>query len=350
MFTDSTRVRFTAGKGGNGVVAWRREKFIPKGGPSGGNGGSGASIYLEADSQMISLEAFRNKRIIKAKDGLCGSSNLKHGKSGEDLTLKVPPGTLVKDAETGEILFDFTENKQTWKICQGGRGGKGNACFKSPTHQAPNICTEGTPGQLREVELELKIIADIGLIGMPNAGKSTLLSTIAHVRVKIGAYPFTTLFPNLAYIRGENQTKTLIADIPGLIKGAHLDKGLGFAFLKHVERSAALLFVIDATGLEERDPFDDFATLRAEIGAYNPALLEKPFLVALNKIDCEEAKENVLSFRSRYAFPPDTLIEISAEYELGLDVLKDALHALAHPIDDELPQNELLLGGANTSL
>ncbi len=321
MFIDSIVVTLTAGKGGNGVVAWRREKFIPKGGPVGGNGGRGGSIVLQADSQMLSLEAFRNRRLISAENGLEGGGNHRQGRSGKDLLLKIPPGTLVKDAHTEEVLFDFTQDKQEWMLCKGGKGGKGNACFKSPTNQAPNIRTEGTPGESREVELELKLIADIGLIGIPNAGKSTLMTNITHVPVKIGAYPFTTLYPNLGYVQFEDYSRLLVADIPGIIENAHENRGLGISFLKHIERSAALIYVIDVSGFEGRDPVQDFQILRQELGAYNPEMLDKPFLVALNKSDMEGAEAQIERFRSHYPFSPDTLYPISAMQGEGLPAL-----------------------------
>lgn len=328
MFVDTVTVTLSAGKGGNGVVAWRREKFIPKGGPSGGNGGKGGSIILQTDAQITSLEGFRNRRIIKAENGNPGGGALKQGRGGRDLILKIPCGTLVKDAETKEILFDFTEDKQEWLICKGGRGGRGNASFRSPTHQAPNICTEGTPGESREIELELKLIADIGLVGYPNAGKSTVMSKITHLPVKIGAYPFTTLFPNLSYIHCKDQSRILVADIPGIIEYAHEDKGLGLAFLRHIERTTALVYVIDISGFEERDPFSDFEVLRNELRSYQPEMLEKPFLVALNKIDMEGAQEQIERFRARYPFDPDTLFEISAMNEEGLEPLVEKMKQL----------------------
>lgn len=329
MFVDSVELTIVAGAGGNGVVAWRREKYIPKGGPFGGNGGRGGDIILEGETGLFSLESFRNRRIIVADGGLAGGSNLKQGRSGEDLVLKIPYGTLVKDAKTKEVLFDCTEQTPSWIACKGGRGGKGNACFKSPTHQAPNFCTPGAAGEAREIELELKLIADVGLVGMPNAGKSTLLSQITRVRVKIAPYPFTTLSPNLSYVQCEDYTRILVADIPGIIEDAHENRGLGLSFLKHVERTTALVFVIDISGEEERDPFDDFTVLRNELQAYRPDLLDKPFLVALNKIDKENSEENLAAFREKYPFDPSTLLPISALDKEGLSPLVEKMRELA---------------------
>jgi GTP-binding protein len=238
MFVDSVKVTIRAGKGGNGVVAWRREKFIPKGGPAGGDGGNGGAIHLKTDVHVISLEELRNRRLICAEDGKSGGGALKKGRNGKDHIIKIPPGTLIKDANTGEILYDLIQENQELTICRGGKGGKGNARFRSPTNQAPIEFTLGGAGEFKDIELELKLIADVGFIGMPNAGKSTLLSQLSRVRVKIGAYPFTTLYPNLSYIQFEDLSRVFIADIPGIIHNAHLDKGLGLSFLKHIERSS----------------------------------------------------------------------------------------------------------------
>jgi len=317
-----------AGKGGNGVVAWRREKYIPKGGPVGGNGGKGGSILFKTNGHIPSLESFRNRRLINAENGLPGGGNLQKGRNGKDLILDVPCGTLVKDGATGEVLFDFTEESQEWLICQGGKGGKGNHCFKSPTHQAPNVCTPGTEGQIREVELELKLIADVGLIGMPNAGKSTLMSKVTYVPVKIGAYPFTTLHPNLSYVQFPDSSRVLIADIPGIIENAHRNKGLGIAFLRHIERSSVLLFVIDVSGFEGRDPLEDFHVLRNELKEYCSEILDKPFIVALNKIDQEGAEEHLKSFYQNYPFDKETLFPISAMRSEGLQPLLSAMRKL----------------------
>lgn len=325
MFVDRVVIEFVAGKGGNGVVAWRREKFIPKGGPSGGNGGKGGSVILEADTQIGSLDWFRHRRILKAQNGGDGGSSCRQGRNGTDLILKVPCGTLVKDARTGEILYDFVNDKERFVLCKGGRGGRGNDSFKTPTHQAPNICTEGTYGQTHHVELELKLIADVGLVGFPNAGKSTLISSLAGLRVKVAAYPFTTLQPNLGFIELDNYKRVYIADIPGIIEGASSNRGLGLEFLRHIERTKLLIFILDASGIDGRTPSSDFRVLREEIGAYNPELLERPYLVALNKIDTEESQANIEEFCHNYPLPPHTLFKISAAYGEGLQALVEEM-------------------------
>jgi len=325
MFVDSTTLQLSAGRGGNGVIAWHRAKYIPKGGPAGGDGGNGGSIILQADPEIFSLEHFRNRRILKAQNGVQGGGNNCKGKNGEDLVLKIPLGTLVKDSVTKEILYDFTEKGQVWKICAGGKGGKGNSRFKTPTHQAPYICTEGTPGESCEVEFELKLIADVGFVGMPNAGKSTLISRLAHIEVKIAPYPFTTLRPNLGIVHYPEK-RVLLADIPGIIENAHKNKGLGFAFLRHIERTSVLAFLIELAPYQERDPYEEFLMLRRELAAYNPEMLDKPFLVLLNKIDQEGAADLAASFRSQYS--GDNLFEISAREGTGLKEVKEAIREL----------------------
>lgn len=317
MFTDRVALELHAGKGGNGVVAWRHEKFIPKGGPFGGDGGNGGSIILEADDQIYSLEAYRNRRILKAANGGQGGSSNRKGKNGPNLVLKVPCGTLVREIESGEILYDITDPKTRFEICYGGKGGKGNTRFKSPTNRAPNQCTPGRPGQMVEVELELKLIADVGLVGFPNAGKSTFISQTTNVDVKIAPYPFTTLRPNLGYLMDKEGTRILIADIPGIIPGAHKNKGLGLEFLRHIERTSLLLFLLDASDFEGRDPVEDFSVLRREIALYNPELLEKPYAVLLNKVDIEGAPPLVALFREMHN--SCEIFEISALTGQGIE-------------------------------
>lgn len=335
MFVDRALIQFTAGKGGNGVVAWRREKFIPKGGPSGGNGGRGGSVILEASTQISSLDWFRHRRMIKAENGRDGGGNCRQGRCGVDLILKVPCGTLVKNAQTGEVLHDFTEDGERWVLCKGGRGGRGNDSFKTPTNQAPNQWTEGTPGEAIQVELELKLIADVGLVGFPNAGKSTLISSLAGLRVKVAAYPFTTLQPNLGFIELDNYTRIYLADIPGIIEGASNNRGLGLEFLRHIERTKLLIFILDASGIDGRNPIDDFRVLRDEIGAYNPELLDRPYLVVLNKIDTDEAQAHMEAFKEHYSFPPHTLFEISAAFGLNLEELVHEIANRLQPVREE---------------
>jgi GTPase len=330
MFTDRVTLSLSAGKGGNGVVAWRREKFIPKGGPAGGDGGNGGAIIFEADPEILSLEDFRNRRIIKAQNGGDGSGHNSKGKNGQDLLLKVPVGTIVKQSGSEIVLHDFTQKGDRLTICQGGNGGKGNSRFKSPTNQAPHYCTEGTLGVSQEIDLELKLIADVGFVGMPNAGKSTVISHLAHVTVKIAPYPFTTLRPNLGLVIFDDFSRLMIADIPGIIENAHENRGLGLTFLRHIERSAVLVFLIEISPWEtSRDPLKEFFMLRKELEQYNPELLKKPFLTVLNKIDCDGAVEVAKTFREQYPLSQEHLFVISAQDGTGCDALKEAIRALA---------------------
>ncbi len=329
MFTDRVQILLSAGKGGDGVIAWRREKYIPKGGPAGGNGGRGGSITLEVDPQVLSLEGFRNHRIMRAENGRPGGSNLCAGRGGKDLLLKIPPGTIVRSVAEGRELFDFTTPGQSWEICQGGRGGRGNHTFKSPTHQAPAVCTKGTPGESIEVELELKLIADVGFVGKPNAGKSTLISRLADIEVKIAPYPFTTLKPNLGLIEFDDFSRILIADIPGIIEGAHQDRGLGLSFLKHIERTSVLIYVLELVPWQNTSPWDDFILLQKELQAYQPELLQKPFLIVLNKSDLDGAESLIQSFQQAAAAVNMSWVAVSALEGHALPQLKETIRRLA---------------------
>lgn len=325
MFIDQVIVRLRAGKGGNGVVAWRREKYIPKGGPCGGNGGRGGSVIIESDAQVFSLDWYRNRRLLKAENGAQGASNSRQGRNGKDLKLLVPCGTLVKDPASGAVLFDFTEKGQQFLICEGGKGGKGNETFKTATNQAPIEWTPGTEGEEKEVELELKLIADVGLVGFPNAGKSTLINSLGRGRAKIGAYPFTTLHPNLGYIETPTYTRITLADIPGIIQGASQDRGLGLEFLRHIERTKLLLFLLDASGLEGRTPVEDFKILQQEIKQYDSKLLKAPFLIVLNKMDEPDAAEHRDTFYQTFPKLRGQIVEISALTGEGLVPLKEKI-------------------------
>lgn len=328
MFTDRVTLDLSAGKGGNGVVAWRREKYIPKGGPTGGNGGRGGSVIIEADEQIPSLDWYRNRRILKAEDGRPGGSSNLQGRRGRDLILQVPCGTLLKDVETGEVIADFTIPKQRVVLCNGGKGGLGNDFFKSPTNRAPNKCTPGKPGESRAVELELKIIADIGLVGYPNAGKSTLFTALANVSVKAAAYPFTTLKPNLGFVEYEDRSRIYVADIPGIIEGAHDNRGLGFEFLRHIERTKLLLILLDASGIDGRTPFDDLQVLQSELKSYNPELLERRSLILLNKCDTDESVAHLEDFYARYSGDKSLIYEISAAGRQGTEPLKQIIRKM----------------------
>jgi len=320
MFLDQVTISLHAGKGGNGIVSWRREKFIPKGGPFGGDGGCGGSIILETDERLYAFENFRYQRHFVAENGDNGGSANCTGKSGNDLIVKVPPGTVVKDALTKQVLysFDTRAHKVQFKICQGGKGGLGNTHFKSPTNQAPSIATPGTPGEIKNIELELKIIADVGLVGLPNAGKSTFLASVTNSRVKIAPYPFTTLSPNLGKLANSDK-EIFIADIPGIIENAHKNKGLGLSFLRHIERTLLLLFIVDVSPESGGDPIAEFEILKSEIRAYNSSLLEKPHILVLNKIDIAGSQEILDLFKKTY--PDVRMFAISAKTKEGIDAL-----------------------------
>ncbi|HPE85497.1 MAG: GTPase ObgE [Chlamydiia bacterium] len=324
MFVDRIRLNLKAGKGGNGCVAWRREKYLPKGGPYGGNGGPGGSVIVRATTNVPSLDHYRNKRILSAENGQMGGSNCRQGRLGKNLIVEVPCGTLIKDPETNAILHDLTVHGQEVKLCAGGRGGLGNHFFKTSTRQAPNFATPGHEGDECNVELELKLIADIGLVGFPNAGKSTLFSSLTNRNSKAAPYPFTTLKPNLSFIQFENYQRAYIADIPGIIENAHQDRGLGLEFLRHIERTHTLLYVIDLTS---QDPYRDFCTLRSEIEAYNPEMTAKPYHIILNKTDLEDTEAAYLAFRAQHQ--TDNVLKASAYTGDGLE---DIVHLIQKSI------------------
>lgn len=284
MFIDSAKIYIRAGNGGDGMVSFRTEKYVPNGGPDGGDGGRGGSVVFVADERRSTLQDFRFKRKYQAVDGEKGGRSKMYGRGGPDMVLEVPVGTLVKDADTGRTLADLTEPGQKVVIARGGRGGKGNVHFVNSIRQAPRFARAGEPGEEFNILVELKLLADVGLVGFPNVGKSTLLSVVSSARPKIADYPFTTLQPNLGVVAVDGDS-FVMADIPGLIEGAHQGLGLGLAFLKHIERTRLLLHILDASGHEGRDPLADFTAINHEMEAYHPALATRPQIVALNKID-----------------------------------------------------------------
>ncbi len=285
MFIDVAKINVKAGNGGHGAVAFRREKYEPAGGPAGGDGGNGGNVILEVDSNIRTLMDFRYKKHYKAENGEDGKSKMQYGRKGQDLILKVPQGTIVRDAETNKIIADLTEAGSRFVIAKGGRGGKGNMKFATSTRQAPRFAEGGSKGEERWIILELKLLADVGLIGFPNVGKSTLLSIVTDAKPKIADYHFTTITPNLGVAELDGGRSYVIADIPGLIEGAHTGVGLGHEFLRHIERTKILVHLVDVSSREGRDPVDDFYKINEELKKYNPKLAEKPQIVVANKID-----------------------------------------------------------------
>lgn len=284
-FVDETKIKVIAGDGGNGVVSFRREKFIPRGGPDGGDGGDGGSVYLVGSHDLNTLSDFRTIRTYTAQQGKKGSGRNMTGKKGDDLFVPVPNGTLVYDENTGELIGDITEHGQKLLVAQGGWHGLGNTRFKSSVNRTPRQCTEGTPGERRELRLELKVLADVGLLGMPNAGKSTLIRAVSHARPKVADYPFTTLHPNLGVVDIDTNRSFVIADIPGLIEGAAEGAGLGIQFLKHLSRTRILLHVVEIAPYDQSDPVESANKILHELEKYNPAMLDEPRWLVLNKID-----------------------------------------------------------------
>lgn len=293
MFIDRAKIFVRGGDGGNGCVAFRREKYVPKGGPAGGDGGRGGHVILIADAGLRTLVDFRYRVHYRAPRGEHGRGKGMHGRDGEDLTIRVPVGTVVRDAATGEILADLVREGQQVVVARGGRGGRGNMHFATPVERAPERAEPGRPGEERWLELELKLLADVGLVGMPNAGKSTLLARVSAARPKIASYPFTTLVPHLGVVRVDEGRSFVMADIPGLIAGAAAGAGLGHGFLRHIERTQVLLYVLDVAGTEGRDPLEDLQTLKEELRLYNPELLARPQVVAANKMDLPGSEEGL---------------------------------------------------------
>jgi GTPase len=330
MFVDQTKIYVKGGDGGNGMVAFRKEKYIPKGGPAGGDGGKGANVVFEVNEGLRTLMDFRYQRHFKAPRGEHGMSKNQHGAGAKDMIVKVPPGTVVIDAATNEVIADLVENGQQAIIAKGGRGGRGNSRFATPANPAPELSENGEPGQEREVILELKLLADVGLVGFPSVGKSTLLSVVSSARPKIAEYHFTTIVPNLGMVETEDGRSFVMADLPGLIEGASEGVGLGHQFLRHIERTRVIVHVIDMAAMEGRDPYEDYLTINKELEEYNLRLTERPQIIVANKMDMPEAEENLQKFKERLEedFP---IFPISALSRKGL---RELLYAIADKIEE----------------
>jgi GTP-binding protein len=337
LFIDYAQIFVCSGNGGSGIVSFRREKYVPRGGPDGGDGGRGGHIIFGAQSELTTLSDFRYKRHFKAEHGGSGEAGNRTGKNGADLLIPVPVGTVIRNAATKEALADLTVAGTEYLFLRGGRGGRGNARFATANRQAPQIAEKGEPGTELWVELELKLIADVGLIGFPNVGKSTLLSKISAARPKIADYPFTTLIPNLGVV--DHKGKSFVAvDIPGLIEGAHQGVGLGLRFLRHVERTRILVHLVDVSGFSGRDPYRDYRQINAELAAYSQSLAAKPQIIALNKTDSPEAAGLIRQFQTQVDGPPAFLV--SAATGEGINQLLDELIRVLATIPKEMPQFE----------
>lgn len=333
MLVDEVKITVKAGDGGNGCLAFRREKYVPRGGPSGGDGGRGGDVFMVATVHRNTLLHFRFNPEYTAQRGRHGEGSNRTGHEGESLTIQVPVGTVVFDVETGGQLFDFTEDGQKWLAAKAGRGGRGNARFTSSTHQAPTEHEDGKPGEFKTLRLELKLLADVGLVGYPNAGKSTLISRISAARPKIADYPFTTLEPNLGVVQLPNDRSYVVADIPGLIEGAHEGKGLGIQFLKHVERTKVLAHLVDMSETG-RDPKHDFETLMAELEKFSSDMAKKPMLVIASKMDVSQDPKKVSALKRLAKKRGLPFFEISSATGQGIDELKFALAERVLAVDE----------------
>lgn len=327
MFIDEVQIEVHAGNGGDGCTAFRREKYIPMGGPFGGNGGRGSNIVFEVDEGLHTLLDLRYNRIIKGKKGENGTGKNCNGKNSEDIIIRVPQGTVVTDLDTNLIVADLKNKDDRVIVAYGGRGGRGNTAFKTPSNPAPNFSENGEPGEVKYLKVELKMLADVGLVGLPSVGKSTLISMVSKAKPKIAAYHFTTLTPNLGVCKDKLGRSFVMADLPGLIEGASEGEGLGDRFLRHIERTRVIAHVVDMSGYEGRDPYDDYVTINNELEKFSKKLIEKPQIIIANKMDIETAKENLENFKKKVDSP---IYEISAMNNEGLD---DVLIALGDLIE-----------------
>ena len=341
MFVDRAKIYIRSGKGGDGAVSFRREPFVPEGGPDGGDGGKGGDVIFQADENLRTLMDFRYKRKYEAENGQNGMKKKRFGKNGQDLVIKVPVGTMVIDEESGLVMKDLTENGQSFVAAKGGKGGKGNARYATPTRQAPNFAEAGGFAKERNVILEMKLIADVGLVGFPNVGKSTLLSVATSAKPKIANYHFTTIEPNLGVVQIFD-TGFVMADIAGIIEGAHEGAGLGHKFLKHIERTKVLIHVVDAAGSEGRDPIEDFEKINSELAQYSPKLMKKPQIVAANKIDLiSEDDPGYIRFREHVEAKGYKVFPMSAPINIGVnEILAEAAAQLARLADEPVEEDD----------
>ncbi|TQR19209.1 GTPase ObgE [Psychrobacillus vulpis] len=348
MFVDHVKIYVKGGDGGDGMVAFRREKYVPNGGPAGGDGGNGGDVIFVVDEGLRTLMDFRYKRHFKADRGEHGMSKNQHGKNAEDLYVKVPPGTVVSNEETGQVIADLVEHGQKAVIAKGGRGGRGNSRFATSANPAPELSEKGEPGFEFTIALELKVLADVGLVGFPSVGKSTLLSVVSAAKPKIAAYHFTTIVPNLGMVETEDHRSFAMADLPGLIEGAHEGVGLGHQFLRHIERTRVIVHVIDMSGMEGRDPYEDYVTINEELKQYNLRLTERPQIIVANKMDMPDAEENLIAFKEKIG-AETKIFPISAISRQGLQGL---LFAIADQLEvaPEFPLEELEDNETDTSV
>ncbi|EFV35424.1 GTPase ObgE [Gemella morbillorum] len=323
MFLDEVKIFVRSGDGGNGLVAFRREKYVPKGGPAGGDGGRGANVVFIVDEGLRTFMDYRYQKKFVAPNGENGMSKGMHGRKSKDLYLKVPPGTVIRDTDTGEVLADLVEHEQEVIVARGGRGGRGNCRFATPSNPAPEIAENGEPGEERNLTLELKLMADVGLVGFPSVGKSTLLSITSKAKPKIADYHFTTLAPNLGVVETKDHRSFVMADLPGLIEGASQGVGLGHQFLRHIERTKVIVHVVDMSATDGRDPYEDYKIINQELGEYNMRLLERPQIVVANKMDIPAAQENLEEFKAKLAADGEEvdIVEISAFTRTNVDNL-----------------------------
>ena len=328
QFIDKAKIYIEAGKGGDGTVAFRREAHVPKGGPAGGDGGKGGSIIFEATTSLSTLLDLKYKRVYKARPGGNGMAKKMHGADASDLVIKVPVGTVITNEETGKIMADLTEDRQRVVLAKGGRGGRGNARFATSRNPAPQICERGEPGEKFDVCCELKLLADVGLVGFPSVGKSTFLSVVSRARPEIADYHFTTIVPNLGVVQAKDGRNFVMADLPGLIEGASQGKGLGHQFLRHIERCRVIVHIIDMSGSEGRDPYEDYVTINKELGEYEYRLLERPQIIVANKMDGDEAEENLKKFKEKLG--DQKVFPIIAPIHEGIDAV---LYAVADALE-----------------